>query len=199
MRIAVLGPLEVRDDRGAAVEIPGAKERLLLAVLAADAGRVVSTDRITEALWNGDAPPSARKSLQAHLVRLRTALEPDRPRGSTGRYVVRRGAGYALAVDREDLDALRFGELTALGRARLGSGEAAEATRVLAQAVELWRGEPYADWPDADFATAERRRLTEVRAGAVGARRDARVADGEHASVVPELERLVVEEPLLKD
>ncbi len=56
-------------------------------------------------------------------MRLRTALEPDRPRGSTGRYVVRRGAGYALAVDREDLDTLRFGELTALGRARLGSGD----------------------------------------------------------------------------
>jgi DNA-binding SARP family transcriptional activator/WD40 repeat protein len=199
MRIAVLGPLEVRDDRGAPVEIPGAKERLLLAVLASDAGRVVSTDRITEALWNGDAPPSARKSLQAHLVRLRTALEPDRPRGSTGRYVVRRGAGYALALDREQLDALRFGELTALGRARLGSGDADDAVRVLTRAVDLWRGEPYADWPDADFATAERRRLTEVRASAVGALLEARLAAGQHAAVVPELERLVVEEPLRED
>src|SRR3712207_6279326 len=121
MRIAVLGPLEARDDGGAPVEIPGAKERLLLAVLAADAGRVVGTDRITEALWNGDAPPSARKSLQAHLVRLRTALEPDRPRGSTGRYVVRRGSGYPLALGREQLDALRLAELSALGRARLGA------------------------------------------------------------------------------
>jgi DNA-binding SARP family transcriptional activator/WD40 repeat protein len=199
MRIAVLGPLEVRDDGGAPVEIPGAKERLLLAVLAADAGRVVSTDRITEALWNGDAPPSARKSLQAHLVRLRTALEPGRPRGSTGRYVVRRGTGYALALEREGLDALRFAELAALGRARLGTGEADEAARVLTQAAALWRGEPYADWPDADFATAERRRLIEVRAGAVGALLEARLADGEHAAVVPELERLVVEEPLRED
>ena len=122
MRFAVLGPLEVLGDDGAPVEIPGAKERLLLAVLAADARRVVSTERLVEALWDGDAPPSARKSLQAHLVRLRTALEPGRPRGSTGRYVVRRGPGYALAVDREDLDVLRFPELTWAGPHRRSGG-----------------------------------------------------------------------------
>ena len=48
---------------------------------------------LVESLWDGDPPPSARKSLQAHVVRLRSALEPDRPQGSTGRYVVRRGHG----------------------------------------------------------------------------------------------------------
>jgi hypothetical protein len=37
MRIAVIGPLDVRSDDGAPVAVPGAKERLLLAVLAAGA------------------------------------------------------------------------------------------------------------------------------------------------------------------
>ena len=82
--------------------VPGAKERLLLAVLAAGAPDVVSVDRIVDALWNGDRPADARKSLQVHLVHLRSALEPDRPQGSTGRYVVRRGAGYALAADADE-------------------------------------------------------------------------------------------------
>ena len=45
-------------------------------------------DRLADALWNGDPPTSARKSLQAHLVRLRSALEPGRARGSTGQFVV---------------------------------------------------------------------------------------------------------------
>ena len=63
--------------------MPGAKERLLLALLAA-AGPGVSTDALAETLWNGDPPATARKSLQVHLVRLRSALEPDRPRGSPG-------------------------------------------------------------------------------------------------------------------
>jgi DNA-binding SARP family transcriptional activator len=60
MRIAVLGPLEVSSDDGVPVAVPGAKERLLLAVLAAGAPGVVSTDRIVEALWNGRRPVSAR-------------------------------------------------------------------------------------------------------------------------------------------
>src|SRR3954447_14444057 len=167
MRIAVLGPLEVRNDTGSPVAVPGAKERLLLAVLAAHTPEAVSTDRIVEDLWNGDRPASARSSLQVHLVHLRSALEPHRPRGSTGRYIVRRGTGYSLAADRQDVDALRFTDLAARGRALLASGNAAEAVWTLSAALDLWRGEPYADWPDAGFAETERRRLGEVRTGAM--------------------------------
>ena len=98
MRIAVLGPLEVRTDDGAPVAVPGAKERLLLAVLAAGRRASSAPTASSRTLWNGDRPATARKSLQVHLVHLRSALEPDRPRGSTGRYVVRRGTGYALAA-----------------------------------------------------------------------------------------------------
>src|SRR5919112_3275643 len=113
MRIAVLGPLEVRTDDDLPVVVAGGKERLLLAALAAEAPAAVSVDRLAETLWDGDAPPTSRKSLQAHVVRLRSALEPDRPRGSTGRFVVRRGPGYALAVERRELDALHMTDLAA--------------------------------------------------------------------------------------
>jgi len=167
MRFAVIGPLEVRTDDLAPVTVPGAKERLLLAVLASAAPTVVSVDQLLDALWDGAPPVTARKSLQAHVVRLRSALEPGRPKGSTGRYIARRGTGYALAVSREALDALRIGDLAVHGRTRLASGDADGAVRSLTAAVELWRGEPYADWPDAPFADVERRRLAEVRAGAV--------------------------------
>ena len=199
MRIAVLGPLEVVSDAGVPVTVPGAKERLLLAVLVAGAPGVVSRDRIEEILWNGKRPASARKSLQVHLVHLRSALEPDRPEGSTGRYVVRRGTGYALAAERDEVDALRIADLAARGRARLAAGDPTEAARLLSAALGLWRGEPYGDWPDASFAEAERRRLTEVRTGAVTALFEARLALGEHAEVAAEIQRLVVEEPLQEE
>src|SRR5215218_2120704 len=199
MRIAVLGPLEVVTDDLAPVQVPGAKERLLLAVLTAGAPGVVSSDSLAESLWDGDPPISARKSLQIHVVRLRSGLEPDRPKGSTGRYVVRRGTGYALTIDRSSIDALQIGDLAARGHARLASGEPAEAECQLRAAVELWHGEPYADWPDAPFATTERRRLAEVRAGAVAGLLEARLQLGRHADVLPELERLVAEDPLRED
>ena len=165
MRFGVIGPLEVWSDDLAAVAVPGAKERLLLGVLVAAAPGVMSTDRLVDALWDGAPPVTARKSLQAHVVRLRSALEPERPRGSPGRYVVRRGAGYALAVDRAAIDALQIGDLAARGRAQLVSGDAEQAARQAA--LDLCRWYPYADWPDAPFADTERRRLAEARAGAV--------------------------------
>ena len=199
MRIAVLGPLEVTNDDGRPIAVPGAKERLLLAVLAAGAPGVVSTDRIVETLWNGDRPATARKSLQVHLARLRGALEPDRPHGSTGRYLVRRGVGYALGAEPDDVDALEITDLAARGRARLASGETAEAERLLSTALGLWRGEPYGDWADAPFAVAERRRLHEVRSAALTALLEARLALGRHAEVVADLERLLVEDPLQEE
>jgi DNA-binding SARP family transcriptional activator len=196
MRIAVLGPLAVATDDGAPVALPGAKERLLLAVLTAGAPGFVSTDLLADSLWDGDPPASARKSLQAHVVRLRSALEPGRPAGSTGRYVVRRGTGYALAVGSSDVDALLIADRAARGHARLGAGDFAQAERDLASALALWHGDPYADWPDASFAEPERRRLLEVRAGALAGLLEARLQLGRHAEVLPDLERWVAQEPL---
>ena len=56
MQCAVLGPLEVLGDDGLVVSIPGAKERHLLALLAAAYPSSVSVDRLLEGLWDG-APP----------------------------------------------------------------------------------------------------------------------------------------------
>jgi DNA-binding SARP family transcriptional activator len=119
MRIAVLGPLEVLDEELAPVAVPGAKERLLLAVQVAGAPSVVSTDRLIDSLSDGAPPPTARKSLQAHIVRLRSALEPGRPKGSSGQFVARRGPGYALALPRSAVDALHIGGLAASVAAHL--------------------------------------------------------------------------------
>jgi len=196
MRCAVLGPLEVRDNRDEIIGVAGAKERQLLAVLAAACPAVVSVDQLLELLWDGEPPRSARKSLQAHVVHLRSALEPERPRGSPGRYVVRRGTGYALALDRDQLDTLAFTDATARGRALVSSGDVAGGYDTLTRALELWRGEPYADWPTSPFAELERHRLQAVRTSAMEALIGAELALGRHVDAAPELERLVLEQPL---
>jgi WD40 repeat protein/DNA-binding SARP family transcriptional activator len=136
------------------------------------------------------------KTLQSHVTRLRTALEPMRPTGSAGRYVVRRGPGYALAVERDEIDAVQFTDLIARGRARLTAGSPVDARDEIAAALSLWRGMPYADWPEAAFAESERRKLAEIRVTAVEGRLDADLALGRHADIIPELEQLVVDEPL---
>ncbi|HEX6149307.1 MAG TPA: BTAD domain-containing putative transcriptional regulator, partial [Nocardioides sp.] len=124
----------------------------------------MSVDQLLESLWDGAPPRTGRKSLQAHVVRLRTALEPDRPPGSPGRYVVRRHDGYALAIARDQLDATAFSDLAARGRALLSAGDAGAADDLLREALALWRGQPYGDWPDAVDLDPERERLGAIRA-----------------------------------
>jgi DNA-binding SARP family transcriptional activator/WD40 repeat protein len=196
MQCAVLGPLEVRGRDDEVVAVPGAKERLLLAVLAAASPGSVTVDRLLESLWDGAPPRTGRKSLQAHVVRLRTALEPDRPPGSPGQYVVRRHDGYALALERDQLDATAFADLVARGRALLSAGDPAAADVLLREALALWRGAPYADWPDARELDEERKRLEEIRTQCLEAFWEAELALGRHAEAVPELGRLVGEQPL---
>lgn len=155
MRVAVLGPLQVTANDSAPVAVPGAQERLLLALLAAHAPDVVPVLRIAEVLGDGDA-------VRAAVRRLRVALEPGLPDRSSGQYVLRRGPGYALAVPRGDVDASRFTDLALRGSARLRT-DPAEAEWALATALGLWRGVPYGDWPAAAFARAEGRRLEQIR------------------------------------
>jgi WD40 repeat protein/DNA-binding SARP family transcriptional activator len=196
MHVGVLGPLEVTSTDGSLLPVPGAKERLLLGILATEVNRAVSMHRLVDLLWNGAPPPTATRTLQSHVVRLRSALEPMRPRGSAGRYIVRRGPGYALALERSKIDAIRFADAVARGRAKLVTGEPAAARDEIAGGLALWRGDPYADWPDAEFAEADRRRLAEVKVAAQEGLLDADLALGRHAETLPDLERLTATDPL---
>src|SRR5688572_9941572 len=174
MQVAVLGPLEVRTDDLLPVPVAGAAERLLLAALTAGAPAPVGSDRLVDVLWDGEPPDAAHESLRAHVVRLRACLEPGLPPNSSGRFVAHRGSGYVLAVPRGDVDALRMATLVDRARTRLAAGEPADAARMLSAALHLWRGTPYADWPDAAFAREERRRLTALRVEAEAALAQAR-------------------------
>jgi len=55
LELRLLGPLEAA-SRSGVVSLGGPKPRALLAVLALEPGRVVSVDRLVEALWPGQPP-----------------------------------------------------------------------------------------------------------------------------------------------
>ncbi|OLF18063.1 BTAD domain-containing putative transcriptional regulator [Actinophytocola xanthii] len=179
MRISMLGPLEVRADDGAPVEITGARLRTLLILLALAPGRVVTTDRLIDGVWGEHPPAEATNALQALVSRLRRALpEPA---------VESHPAGYRLAVSPQDVDVQRFEEL-----ATSGNGDRGDLLRT---ALELWRGEALADVAGAAFAQAPRARLVELRLAALADRiEDDLLAD--RGDPVAELESLVAEHPL---
>ncbi len=168
----------------------------MLGRLLAARGHTVAVDTLIDDLWAGEPPPSARKSLQAHVVRLRSALEPERPKGSPGRYVVRRGDGYALTLPADSVDSGVAAAEAAAGRAALTAGDAAAARGNATAALGLWHGEPFLDWRDEPWAQAERRRLADLRTALTETRLDADLALGRHRELLGELEALTSADPL---
>ncbi len=73
--VRLLGPIEAERD-GLPATLGGPKPRALLAVLALEPGRVVSVDRLVEALWPGDPPETAAHAVQVYVSQLRKALGP---------------------------------------------------------------------------------------------------------------------------
>ena len=90
-------------ENGRQLELGGAKQRALLAVLLLHANEVVSSDRLIDALWEDDAPETGRKALQVYVSQLRKALGKAR--------IVTRSPGYRLEVEPDELDLARFQRL----------------------------------------------------------------------------------------
>jgi DNA-binding SARP family transcriptional activator len=158
-----------------------------LALLLLDRNRAVSTDRLIDDLWGEQPPETATKALQGHVSQLRKALGPER--------LVTKSPGYELRVEEGELDLDRFEHLVREGRELLGTGDSKGAAKLLAEALELWRGPPLAEFSE-PFARDAGARLEEERLAALEDRIDADLALARHDRLVPELEELVAREPL---
>ncbi|MFF5288896.1 AAA family ATPase [Paractinoplanes globisporus] len=128
----ILGP--VRALHGPAdVELGGRQQRLVLALLLARAGSVVSVTELIDTIWDEEPPTSAINVVHRYIGALRRLVEPDLPVRTTGRYLIRQAAGYQLRVTEDTLDLLRFRALVARARQ-------AGDPRLFLDALALWQG-----------------------------------------------------------
>ncbi|MBO3738449.1 BTAD domain-containing putative transcriptional regulator [Actinoplanes flavus] len=166
MEIGVLGPVRVESGDGRPFSIPGARLRTLVVLLALDAGRTVSAERLIDGVWGAAPPAATANALQALVSRLRRAV-PD--------LVIETAPnGYRLALEPDRVDAHRFARLVAEDPAK---------------ALGLWRGDP--EFPEVAEAEAIRLRslwLTARKAWLAGEMAD--------RDVVAELAALAAEHPL---
>ncbi|MGW3131235.1 AfsR/SARP family transcriptional regulator [Streptomyces sp. NPDC001123] len=186
MRFGILGPLDVRTDDGTPVDPGGPRPRALLTLLLLDAGRSVSTRRLTDGLYGAEPPVGAANALQSQISRLRRRLAPHAEIEATA-------TGYRAAVAPDTVDSHRFETWSAAGRAALAAGDHGIAAARLREALALWRGPALPDLPDAE---AEAARLEELRLAAVQDRIEADLALGGGAELVPELRALLADRPL---
>jgi len=138
----LFGPVELRTPAGRA-DLGTPREHHVVAVLAAEAGRLVPVGTLIERVWGPDAPPGARATLRVYLAHIRKVL--DKANSDTDRpaTLVRRPGGYLLDVDADQVDLHRFRRLVAHAR-EPGHTDDQRAT-LLRQALDLPTGEPLAD------------------------------------------------------
>src|SRR3954452_15870284 len=110
LQFGVLGPLSASLG-GVDIGLGGRRQRAVVAVLLIAHGQQVSAERLLDALWEGSPPPSGAASLQSYVSHLRRALEPDRPARAPSQVLVSRGAGYAMPITADAVDAWRFERL----------------------------------------------------------------------------------------
>lgn len=190
MRFGLLGPLEVRGDDGAVLDVGGRQPRLVLGLLLLADGQAVPPDTLVDAVWGAVPPASATGTLQSYVSRLRRRLEP------AGGRLTFDDAGYRLVVDPDDVDVRRFEARADEGRRRLAAGDPVGARAALVEAEGLWRGPALADLLDVDRVVATASRLEERRLATIEDRLDADLALGAHAAVAAELVELVAAHPL---
>src|SRR5947209_7000226 len=183
MRVGLLGPLEISED-GPRFSITSAKQRGLIALLALNAGSVVSADRLIEGLWGEQAGGDALNALRHHVSRLRKEI------GST---LVTRASGYLLDLEPDHVDALQFARLVTDGRRGLEDHASDTVAAAFRRALALWRGAPLVEFLNHDWARQEAARLEELYLDALEHRIQADLAMGLHADLVNELQGLVRE------
>ncbi len=189
MWFGLLGPLRVRYE-DAELSVPAPRQRVLLAALLVQAGRVVSRDELAESVWDGAPPAGERVTLRSYITRLRHVLGP------AGSRIVTRSPGYLIEADEGELDLLRFGALCGAGAVAARSGSWQEASGTLASALELWRGAPLADVPSELLQRDQMPRLEQLRLQALEDRIHADMKLGRHLEVIAELEQFASAHPL---
>jgi DNA-binding SARP family transcriptional activator len=185
VEVRLLGPVDIV-VAGDARPLPGLRRKALLAALALERGRIVSAGRLIDIVWGDAAPAGRANTLQRHISYLRQML------GSRD-VIVSRPPGYLMDLPPGSVDAER---LAGLVRRAHQSADPDGRVRAAQEALRLFRGAPLIEVDDLPWLREEARRLDGLRVQAVRAMVDGRLALGQHAELLPDLEQLARDYPL---
>jgi DNA-binding SARP family transcriptional activator/tetratricopeptide (TPR) repeat protein len=186
----ILGPVEIATG-SAPLDLGGVRQQIVVATLLLSANRVVTLDRLLEAIYGEDLPPTARAQVQTSIFSLRRTFAPhgDEP------VIATHARGYVIKVESGRLDSERFEELVAAARAACEANSDELAVARYRDALRLWRG-PALDGIDSALLRAAAHRLDEQRITANEDRIALELDLGRQHELVGELTELVGEHPL---
>ena len=164
------------------VDVGSPKARLVLAVLAESAGRPVPTPTLIDRVWGEVPPDSARPSLHVYVSRIRKGLK----NAGAPTDIKHRSRTYTLEIDPDAVDWHYAHNLSERARKLTRRGEHTAALALLEEALELWDGDPLAEFSGA-WADSLRRRMGQGRHGLLGQWAEVGFVLGRHEEI---LERL---------
>nr|WP_246497295.1 AfsR/SARP family transcriptional regulator [Sphaerisporangium rubeum] len=157
-----------------------------------EAGRVVTVDRLVDAIYGEVLPPTSKAQVQICISALRRLFTAH---GRPG-LIVTHPRGYILeAADDDTLDVRRFESLTTEAKRHRDEGDRETAVRRYREALGLWRGEAMAGI-DSRPVRAAANRLAEHRVHTNEDCLQLELDLGRHHELVGELTALVAEHPL---
>ncbi len=190
MLFHVLGPLRVNHADGRVVEITDVDHLRVLSTLLLRPNEWVSSESLAEAVWpdRAVALPEAELWRGVHALRRTTPLF-----GDTSARIDSRFGRYRINIADGELDSAVFGDLIDEGWAALPT-DAEAAITCFRDAVDLWRGAPFAAL-NTYHSRFEAARLTGLRWTALDGLVNALMAAGHFADSVTLLHALTTLEP----
>jgi DNA-binding SARP family transcriptional activator len=193
LRYSMLGPLEITAD-AQPIEIKRPRQRAVLAYLLLNANKAVAVSELTEALWGGVEPETARAQVQSDVSALRGAFKAKGLQAP----LRTKGAGYLIETERGQTDIDDFEGYVASAREEYLGDNIDAGVRLVTRGLGLWRGAPLSGLT-ASFVEPAQLSLLEMQLGAHKLRAELNLAAGHHAVVVSDLLPLVVKYPLNED
>lgn len=189
MWFRVLGPLEVIGAGGQLSFAP--RQRTVLSMLLLEASRVVTIERLVDAVWDTTPPSTAREQVRICVSAIRRTLAA----GGQSDAIVTRPPGYAIQCTDRELDLLAFNCLVASGRRGLGSGRPDDAACAFRDALRLWHGTTPLVGVRSQLVQSIGTQLAERRLAVVEEHIDVRLRLGQHHELISELVELVTANP----
>ncbi|MGW5691903.1 BTAD domain-containing putative transcriptional regulator [Streptomyces asiaticus] len=195
MRFEVLGPLRVWQGESE-LDLGFPQQRALLGLLLVRPGRTVPMNEIVHVLWPERPPASAVNVVCRYAGALRRLLEPGLSPRAPGQRLLRHTGGYLLEADTDEIDLLRFRDLTKRGKHAIATGRPEAAVGHFADALSLWSGPvamgiPACAREHVRFTAVQRELVCTTQMAA-----DAALLSGTAEHVLPTLRRAAELEPL---
>ncbi|AEW99088.1 AfsR/SARP family transcriptional regulator [Streptantibioticus cattleyicolor] len=191
VRIRLLGPVELACGTRP-VPVTGRRQLRVVAALALEAGRVLSTAGLIASLWADEPPRTAARQLQTSVWMIRRALASV---GAPQCVVRSTPAGYLLDPAHYELDSDRFRHAVLTARELQRDGRLAQARARVDEGLALWRGPALGAAAGAGLQPRARR-LEEERVFALEQRAGLDLALGRHETAIGELLDLIAQHPL---